>query len=288
MKTVQILFLLALIALVWIARKNGGVTVNRRVAEPTSPLGLLSIASESVGGAELAELAEMVNARPPEAASTQTTARAVPAQQLSAAAGGVALPAVSTAPIPQLAVPIPQPAVPIPLPAVPILQLAPEQCTQLSCAKQHSKLEPSWAQLAFQPAIDWKNGGVRGDCVAGEYEYIIDKYCSPQPKKPPPFGYPSWYPDEKRLAQVDVHTSSLPQASFAQLAKANAGRTLLVMGDSVMEQFYNALQCFLRKEALELPYNNEMDAFMKATRPLWLMGKRKKPPKLPQRVQGGM
>tara|TARA_B100000513_G_scaffold52124_1_gene19734 strand:- start:216 stop:959 length:744 start_codon:yes stop_codon:yes gene_type:complete len=60
------------------------------------------------------------------------------------------------------------------------------------------------------------------------------------------------------------------------------------MGDSVMEQFYNALQCMVRREGLELAHDDEMEAFMQLTRPLWLMGKRKKPPKLPQRIQGNM
>lgn len=33
-----------------------------------------------------------------------------------------------------------------------------------------------------------------------------------------------------------------------ELASLLQGKTLLVMGDSVMEQFYNVLQCWLRKE----------------------------------------
>ena len=43
-----------------------------------------------------------------------------------------------------------------------------ETCRSLNCARRHGKLEPEWAQLTFQPNIDWKAGGVRGDCVAGE------------------------------------------------------------------------------------------------------------------------
>ena len=64
----------------------------------------------------------------------------------------------------------------------------------------------SWADLRFQPSLDWIGGGVRGDCVAGELEYILPKYCDPVPRdgaaalrrgeKP--------FPSEKRLAEIDV------------------------------------------------------------------------------------
>ena len=53
-----------------------------------------------------------------------------------------------------------------------------------------------------------------------------------------------------------------------------------------MEQFYNSLQCFLRKERLEQPMTPAFRQFMERTAPLWRKGKRKKPPKLPQRAVG--
>jgi len=165
-----------------------------------------------------------------------------------------------------------------------VFQQAKSLCTSLKCATRHQALEPSWANLTFQPTIDWKAGGVRGDCVAGELEYIMPKYCSPEPLK----AMPGTWPSEERLKQIDVHASGLPQASMAQVASMLKGRVLLLMGDSVMEQFYNTLQCWLRKEGLELPYDPEFNRFVQATKPLWLMGKRKKPPKLPQKARGDM
>ena len=56
------------------------------------------------------------------------------------------------------------------------------------------------------------------------------------------------------------------------------------MGDSVMEQFYNALQCQLRREGLEKPPDPAFRRFITQNEPLWKMGKRKMPPKLPQQV----
>ena len=96
--------------------------------------------------------------------------------------------------------------------------------------------EPPWAKLTFQPTINWKAGGVRGDCVAGELEYIWPKYCSPTELDPK-----GRWPSESRLREIDVHTSQLPQANFRDVTSMLGNRTLLVMGDSVMEQFYNTL-----------------------------------------------
>mmetsp|Transcript_15089 Transcript_15089/g.32231 ORF Transcript_15089/g.32231 Transcript_15089/m.32231 type:complete len:443 (+) Transcript_15089:256-1584(+) len=159
-------------------------------------------------------------------------------------------------------------------------------CTSIDCATRHTVLEPGWVNLSFQPAIDWKAGGVRGDCVAGELEYIMPKYCSPswQSARKASAGWPS----EDRLIKADVHANQLPQAGMSQLAALLKGKTLLVMGDSVMEQFYNTLQCLLRKEDLEAPNAPEFKDYIAKTKPLWLMGKRKKPPKLPQQARTGM
>jgi len=66
------------------------------------------------------------------------------------------------------------------------------------------------------------------------------------------------------------------------------GKTLLVMGDSVMEQFYNTLQCLAAKESLKVPHSASHESFLLATKPLWNRGKRKKPPKLPVEVASGM
>ena len=47
---------------------------------------------------------------------------------------------------------------------------------------------------------------MRGDCVAGELEYIMPKYCSPRAKTA------GGWPSEARLREADVHASGLPQA----------------------------------------------------------------------------
>ena len=44
----------------------------------------------------------------------------------------------------------------------------------------------------------------------------------------------------------------------------------------------------MHKERLELPNDAEFLDYVERTKPLWRMGKRKKPPKLPQRAVGGM
>ena len=169
----------------------------------------------------------------------------------------------------------------------------------------------SWADLTFQPSLDWKGGGVRGDCVAGELEYIMPKYCDPVPrdgtaatlrKGEAPF------PSEQRLAEIDVraplqpyvrrlqpyvigcrmhtlhvhahvhahahahvhcmrtrctrpyptptpnpnpnpnqvHTAGLPKALMADLVRTVGNRTLLFMGDSVMEQVRARVRVRLR------------------------------------------
>ena len=59
------------------------------------------------------------------------------------------------------------------------------------------------------------------------------------------------------------------------------------MGDSVMEQFYNVLQCWMRKERVQVPADRALNDWIPNVAPLWRMGKRKKPPKLPQRGVGG-
>ena len=140
--------------------------------------------------------------------------------------------------------PQPQPQQPQPQPQQAVS--AATQCTSLSCAGRFTKAEPAWAQLAFQPRIDWAAGGIRGDCVAGELEYIMGKYCSPQPRAG------NW-PSEERLNQIDVHSQGKPKSDLADIVRLLPNRTILLMGDSVMEQFYNTLQCFLRREGIELP-----------------------------------
>lgn len=162
-----------------------------------------------------------------------------------------------------------------------VSQPSTERCNRLSCAKHFDKAEPSWANLTFQPRIDWRYG-VRGDCVAGELEYIMPKYCSPRPTDPR-----GRWPSEERLYQADVHSKGLPMADFGEIVRLLKGRTLLVMGDSVMEQFYNTLQCFLKRERLEVPTDAAFRQWVDQTAPLWRMGKRKKPPKLPVMAVGG-
>jgi len=55
-----------------------------------------------------------------------------------------------------------------------------------------------------------------------------------------------------------------------------------------MEQFYNALQCFLRREGLEISPDAAFMHFLASNRPLWMEGRRKMPPKLPQQATTGM
>ena len=93
--------------------------------------------------------------------------------------------------------------------------------------------------------------------AAGELEYILPKYCSPRPRSSP------LWPSEERLRAADVHVAGLPQASMTELVTLLRNRTLLLMGDSVMEQFYSALQCFLRKEELEIPPDDSFLSFIK-------------------------
>lgn len=107
----------------------------------------------------------------------------------------------------------------------------------------------------------------------------MGKYCSPQPRTG------NW-PSEERLNQIDVHSQGKPKADLTDIVKLLPNRTILLMGDSVMEQFYNTLQCFLRREGIELPNDEPFLKFVQQTAPLWRMGKRKKPPKLPQRAIG--
>eukprot|EP00908_Phaeocystis_cordata_P015523 Transcript_26677.p1 GENE.Transcript_26677~~Transcript_26677.p1 ORF type:complete len:457 (-),score=158.88 Transcript_26677:22-1392(-) len=162
----------------------------------------------------------------------------------------------------------------------------PPPCASLSCTNRLTALEPSWVNLSFQPRIDWQAGGLRGDCVVGEYEYIMHAYCDPPGAHTP--AALGQRPSLERLVSADVHTQALPKAGFAELAALVGNRTLLIMGDSVMEQFYNALQCMLRREGLERPTDAAFRAFIELNRPLWTMGKRKMPPKLPQQATNGM
>lgn len=122
----------------------------------------------------------------------------------------------------------------------------PPPCTSLTCAGRFKAEEPAWADLTFQPGINWHAGGIRGDCVAGELEYIKPKYCSPHPRV-------GNFPSEERLNQIDVHVADKPKASLWDVVKRLPNRTILLMGDSVMEQFYNTLQCFLSREGIERP-----------------------------------
>ena len=163
----------------------------------------------------------------------------------------------------------------------------PPPCTELSCTTKLQTLEPPWVRLDFQPRIDWRGGAVRGDCVVGEIEYILPAYCSP-PGQTRRWGTRVNLPSEERLEAADVHSAHLPKSRLREVAQLLPNQTLLMVGDSVMEQFYNALQCMLRKEELEEPPDGEFLAFIKANEHLWKMGKRKMPPKLPQRARTGM
>ena len=174
---------------------------------------------------------------------------------------------------------------PVPAASSSLLPPPPPPCGSLSCTTKLSNLEPPWVKLAFQPRIDWRGGGVRGDCVVGEYEYIMPAYCSPPGQ---PQSVRGNWPSEERLEAADVHSANLPKASLREIATALPNQTLLIMGDSVMEQFYNALQCLLRKEELEAPTDPSFLDFIKTNEYLWKMGKRKMPPKLPQQASTGM
>ncbi|KAL1499715.1 hypothetical protein AB1Y20_012413 [Prymnesium parvum] len=224
------------------------------------------------------------NLRTPEAerrAAAPTPASSTPPPLRHAVASAALPPLTPPRVSPRLSSPpLPSPLSPSRLGSPP----PPPLCTSVQCAAPLGREEPSWAQLSFQPRIDWSRGGVRGDCVAGELEYILPKYCAHHPRRAAAGGWPS----EERLRRIDVHASRLPQASLAAVARLLANRTLLLMGDSVMEQFYNALQCYLRQEGLEQHNSAEFLAFIARTAPLWRMGKRKKPPKLPQQARGGM
>ena len=157
-------------------------------------------------------------------------------------------------------------------------------CTELSCTKKLRSLEPPWVNLAFQPRIDWSAGGLRGDCVVGEIEYISRFYCDPPGTQP---TFRGKFPSEDRLDAADVYSAPLPKASLTDVARMLPNQTLLIVGDSVMEQFYNSVQCFLRKESLEGPPDPGFLGFIKSNEYLWKMGKRKMPPKLPQKATTG-
>jgi hypothetical protein len=73
----------------------------------------------------------------------------------------------------------------------------------------------------------------------------MPKYCSARPRSG------NW-PSEERLNAIDVHSAGRPKANLADVVNLLPNRTLLLMGDSVMEQFYNTLQCFLKREEIEL------------------------------------
>ena len=49
-----------------------------------------------------------------------------------------------------------------------------------------------------------------------------------------------------------MHSAGKPTALLGEIISLLPNRTVLLMGDSVMEQFYNTVQCFLRKEALAI------------------------------------
>ena len=82
----------------------------------------------------------------------------------------------------------------------------------------------------------------------GEIEYIRNVYCDPPGTRP---SSPNIFPSEDRLEAADVYTQNLPKSSLSDIARRLPNQTLLIMGDSVMEQFYNSLQCLMRKERLE-------------------------------------
>jgi hypothetical protein len=85
-----------------------------------------------------------------------------------------------------------------------------------------------------------------------------------------------------------VHSQGLPLSGLGTVAALLPNRTLMIMGDSVMEQFYSALQCMVRREGLGLPASPGFLESLKQTKPLWEEGKRKMPPKLPLVVSSGV
>ena len=87
----------------------------------------------------------------------------------------------------------------------------PPPCTKLECTTKLQTLEPDWVQLSSQPRIDWAGGGVRGDCLVGEYDYMMKSpYCTP-PGLPTPTG--KKWPSPERLEAADVHSKHLRQHS---------------------------------------------------------------------------
>ena len=157
-------------------------------------------------------------------------------------------------------------------------------CLNGVCGQRLATLEPSWVNLSFNPRIDWKHGGMRGDCVVGEYEYIIDKYCSPDNTDGTDEDRHD-YPSEARLRAADVHAALLPQSNLAEVTTLLPNRTLMVIGDSVMEQFYNVLECRMRRESLELEVDTKFRDLLEQQKPLWMQGTRKMPPKRPHVVR---
>ena len=91
----------------------------------------------------------------------------------------------------------------------------PPPCTKLECTTKLQSLEPDWVQLSSQPRIDWAGGGVRGDCLVGEYDYMMmSPYCTP-PGLPTPTG--KKWPSPERLEAADVHSKHLPQHSVLKV-----------------------------------------------------------------------
>ena len=171
-----------------------------------------------------------------------------------------------------------------------------EECDTITCAKKHDILEPAWANLSFQPRVDWHNGGIRGDCVISEFLYTNHKYChrgrrvGTKPGPGQPTEADAW-PSLERLAAIDVHTNQMPQGNVRDLAEVMDKRTLLIMGDSVMEQFYGVLQCGVRYEQIGKQGRHispEFQAFLENNRPLWKLGTRKMAPKDPIEGLNGM
>ena len=68
---------------------------------------------------------------------------------------------------------------------------------------------------------------------------------------------------------MDVHSQHLPQADLEALTALLPNRTLMLMGDSVMEQFYSALQCMLGREGIALPVDEAFRSLLKQQWPLW-------------------
>jgi hypothetical protein len=91
------------------------------------------------------------------------------------------------------------------------------RCASLDCAKWLESREPAWVNLTFQPGIDWLGGGVRGDCVAGELEYLWPKYCSPPTVRFVPCG--GGHAD----AQLSSFTTgSIHSSAHSQLTQSTA------------------------------------------------------------------